>query len=92
LEVNPCAVTMMVPEVASSGTVTAICAFDQLEIEAVAPPIETLPGLKPNPVPLMVSTVPIGPLVGVTPEMIGPGRLTVKFIALLAMVLTVTTT
>ena len=85
LAVPPGVVTWILPVVAPAGTAAVIWVADTtvkagwlvlLKVTAVAPV---------KFVPLMVTLVPTGPLVGVKPVMVGAGRVTVKLAVLVAV-------
>src|SRR5947208_12480059 len=61
-------VTLTAPVVAPDGTVATICVLDQLGVEVAAVPLkEIVPGVSPNPEPLTVTWVPVGPPIGDNP-------------------------
>src|SRR6267142_154629 len=87
--------TRTLPVVAPAGTGTRIWVSLQLFVLADTPlnvtPLTLVPTVGPKFVPLMVTTAPMGPDVGLMPEIFG-GGVTVKGKPLLATPLTVTTT
>src|SRR5439155_3770780 len=90
---RPPTVTMTVPVVAPTGTGTTRLVADQLVGVAVVPLNVTVlvPWAAPKFVPVIVTDVPTGPLVGARLVMLGPA-ITVNVTALLATPATVTTT
>src|SRR5439155_10968986 len=93
LLVPPPTVTTMLPVVAPAGTGTTMLVPDQLVGVAVVPLNVTVlvPWAAPKFVPVIVTDVPTGPLVGARLVMLGPA-ITVNVTALLATPATVTTT
>jgi hypothetical protein len=91
---RPPTVTTTLPVVAPDGTGTTMLVFDQLVGVAVVPlkVIVLVPFVEPKFVPVTVTDVPTGPLVGKRLVSVGAGRVTVKVSALLATPPTVTTT
>jgi hypothetical protein len=87
--------TTTFPVVAPTGAGRTIWVSLQLVVLALTPlkvtPLTRVPTVGPKFVPLMVTTAPMGPEVGLMLEMFG-GGVTVKGRPLLAMELTVTTT
>src|SRR6267143_4247231 len=92
---TPLIETITFPVVAPAGTGTRICVSLQLFVLAATPlnvtPLTLVPTVGPKFVPMMVTTAPMGPDVGLMLEMFG-GGVTVKGKPLLATPLTVTTT
>jgi hypothetical protein len=84
-------VTTTLPVVAPAGTGTVILVFDHVVALASVPLNRTVSSTAPKLVPVIVTTVPTGPLVGLSVVMLGVGR-TVKLTPLLARPPTVTTT
>ena len=86
-------VTIMLPVAAVAGTVATMLVFDQLVVVATTPLNVTvlLPFVAPKFVPVMVTELPVVPLVGERLVMFG-GMRTVKVTPLLASPPTVTTT
>ena len=77
-------VTVIRPVVALAGTVATILVEETTEKFALTPLNRT--AVAPvNPVPLIVTEVPGGPLVGVNEVMLGPGGVTVKLELLVAV-------
>ena len=85
--------TRTLPVVAPAGTGTRICVSLQLLVLADTPlnvtPLTLVPTVGPKFVPLIVTTAPMGPDVGLIPVIFG-GGVTMKGKPLLAMLLTVT--
>lgn len=81
--VPPLVVTLILPVVAPVGTVAVICVAE-LTVKVVAEVVLNFTSLAPvKSVPLMVTCVPTGPLIGVKEEIVGVGGIvTVKFVAL----------
>src|SRR5262245_31640583 len=67
----PAVDTTTLPVAAPAGTVTPIEVGDQLVTEAQTPLNVTVPFAAPNPVPVMVTAVPIGPLEGDSDTIVG---------------------
>jgi hypothetical protein len=68
--VPPWVDTVMTPVVAPGGTVARSCVPDTIVKDAVV--VWNLTAVAPaNPLPLIVTTVPTGPLVGVNPLIVG---------------------
>src|SRR6185503_12361023 len=82
--------TLILPVVAPEGTEVLICVFDTAVKVAAVPLKRTLVALL-KPVPVMVTEVPTGPLVGENEEIVGPGGVTVKSPALVPVPLGVVT-
>jgi hypothetical protein len=93
LSVRPPTVTTTLPVVAPAGTVATMLVADQLVVVAVVPLNVTVlvPFVAPKPVPVIVTELPTGPLVGDRLVTFG-GTVTVKLTALLARPPAVTTT
>src|SRR6266850_1248409 len=91
----PPTVTTTLPVVAPVGTGATMLVSDQLLVRAATPlnisKLALVPTVGPKFVPLTLTTVPIGPALGLTPLMFG-GGVTVKGRALLGIPPTVTTT
>src|SRR5438132_3587402 len=87
----PPTVTTTLPVVAPLGTDATMLVALQLVVLAVVPLKVTVP-VVPKLVPVMVTAVPTGPVVGFRLVMAGAGEVTVKFTPLLATPPTVTTT
>lgn len=77
-------VTVILPVVAFAGTVATILV--ELVMEKVAlTPLNRTEVAPVNPVPLIVTDVPVGPLVGVNDVIVGAGGVTVKLELLVAV-------
>jgi hypothetical protein len=79
--------TVIVPVVAAVGTVVIILVAE-FDINIAGAPLnftELLEGVRSKFVPVMVTVVPMGPLVGVKLEMVGIDPVTVKFVLLVAV-------
>src|SRR5216110_826344 len=87
----PPTVTTTLPVVAPLGTDATMLVALQLVVLAVVPLKVTVP-VVPKLVPVMVTAVPTGPVVGFRLVMAGADEVTVKFTPLLAIPPTVTTT
>src|SRR5438132_1513884 len=87
----PPTVTTTLPVVAPLGTDATMLVALQLVVLAVVPLKVTVP-VVPKLVPVMVTAVPTGPVVGFSLVMAGADEVTVKFTPLLATPPTVTTT
>src|SRR6267142_144278 len=87
----PPTVTTTLPVVAPPGTDATMLVALQLVVVAVVPLKVTVP-VVPKLVPVMVTAVPTGPVVGFRLVMAGAEEVTVKFTPLLAIPPTVTTT
>src|SRR5437667_423289 len=88
---TPPTVTTTLPVVAPLGTDATMLVALQLVVLAVVPLKVTVP-VVPKLVPVMVTPVPTGPVVGFRLVMAGAEEVTVKFTPLLAIPPTVTTT
>src|SRR5437879_5790348 len=88
---TPPTVTTTLPVVAPLGTDATMLVALQLVVVAVVPLKVTAP-VVPKLVPVMVTAVPTGPVVGFRLVMAGADEVTVKFTPLLATPPTVTTT
>src|SRR5437763_1381463 len=89
---TPPTVTTTLPVVAPPGTdATMLVALQLLVLAAVASKV-TVSVVVPKLVPVMVTAVPTGPVVGFRLVMAGADEVTVKFAPLLAIPPTVTTT
>src|SRR5438105_12844247 len=88
---TPPTVTTTLPVVAPLGTDATMLVALQLVVLAVVPLKVTAP-VVPKLVPVMVTAVPTGPVVGFRLVMAGADEVTVKFTPLLAIPPTVTTT
>jgi hypothetical protein len=84
--VLPAVVTLILPVVAPVGTVPVIC-VSEFTMKVVATVPLNFTELAPkNPVPVIVTRVPTGPLVGENDVIVGTGAaVTVKFVALVAV-------
>jgi hypothetical protein len=82
--VPPGVVTLILPVTAPTGTVAVICVAEFTTKLARTPPNRT--AVAPvKAVPVIVTAVPVLPLVGENPEIVGAGIVTVKFVALVAV-------
>jgi hypothetical protein len=82
--VPPEVVTLILPVTAPTGTVAVIWVAEFTAKLARTPPNRT--AVAPvNAVPVIVTAVPVLPLVGENPEIVGAGIVTVKFVALVAV-------
>jgi hypothetical protein len=88
--VPPGVVTLILPVTAPTGTVAVIWVAELITKLARTPPNRTAvaPG---KAVPVIVTAVPVLPLVGENEEIVGAGTVTVKFAALVAVPLGVVT-
>jgi hypothetical protein len=82
--VPPDVVTLILPVTAPTGTVAVIWVAEFTAKLARTPPNRT--AVAPvNAVPVIVTAVPVRPLVGANEEIVGAGTVTVKFAALVAV-------
>jgi hypothetical protein len=82
--VPPGVVTLILPVTALTGTVAVICVAELITKLARTPPNRT--AVAPvKAVPVIVTDVPVRPLVGENEEIVGAGTVTVKFVALVAV-------
>lgn len=77
-------VTVILPVVAFAGTVATIL-VDELTVKVALTPLNRTDVAPVNPVPVIVTEVPGGPLVGVNDVIVGPGGVTVKLELLVAV-------
>jgi hypothetical protein len=88
--VPPGVVTLILPVTAPTGTVAVIWVAELITKLARTPPNRT--AVAPvKAVPVIVTAVPVLPLVGENEEIVGAGTVTVKFVALVAVPLGVVT-
>src|SRR5438034_7382296 len=83
--VPPAVVTLILPDTAPAGTVAVILVAELTEKVVAATPPNFTEVAPVKAVPLMVTTVPTGPLVGVNEEIVGAAAVTVKSDALVAV-------
>src|SRR5918995_578289 len=83
--VPPGVVTRIGPVVAVAGTVAVIC-VSELKTNVADTPLKVTEVAPVNPVPVMTTVVPTGPLVGLNDVIVGTGDgVTSKFVALAAV-------
>ena len=89
LPVPPAVVTLITPVVAPGGTVAVrVVPFTTAKVGAFTP-LKRTAEVVPKSVPVSVTLVPTGPLVGVKLAMVGAGAVTVKLLLLTAVPLAV---